>query len=208
MLEKPPDVSIHAYVRPAQLLEPIESKLRTLETLQEFGAIDRVTIRASPEAIPMDSSGPFAHSIEAYEEFRDWADRVGVSLAPSFRISEQSTIASSGTKRVLRMPVLSVGVYLNSVLTAVFPHSDGDRHYSVADGIALLKTGDVFLNERIQEWMEELAPVSPGQWTCPDCNGKLGNVQGVRVCHECTWRSIESPESRNEEIPRRRKLPV
>ena len=65
MLDYSPDVSVDAYVRSGELLEPDESNVRTLESRHGFGHIDPVTIRVSLETVSLDSDSPPPCAVEA-----------------------------------------------------------------------------------------------------------------------------------------------
>lgn len=205
VMPTPPSIDVEVHVRPEQLLDPVDSKLRTLESLRESGAVTSLTIDACPAEIPVSDTGPVGQILDTYERFREWADRVGVSLTPGFDIHETGTIASETRTRVLRAPVLSLGIHINDSLSAVFPHTDGERHFTAGEGIALLRTGELLGDRRVQQWIESAPPPSSASWNCPMCDGTIGNVQGIDVCTGCGWTEGEPRRRRPVVQPQRRR---
>lgn len=172
-------LTVKAFARPSAFMEPIDSKLETLERLEREGVIDELTVHVWPDEIPLADGTPYQDVLDAYHRFRAWAEAHGVGLEPPFTVrTEASTF--TGTKRtVLRTPMMCVAVYADGLLSNVFPQSRGGEHVSVKEAIGALRTGEL-----------ELFTVDPGirgdpPSRCPACQGRLINVQGVGVCDRC-----------------------
>lgn len=184
------DLTVQVYVRPGLLLEPLDAKIETLQRLEAEGVIDAVTVQAWPEAVPLSDTTPYTEVVDLFERFTLWADRHGRSVTPPFTVRSQSTVASEGTRRVLSTPMMCLAVYSGRTLTAVYPHADGDDHYSVTDAVAALRTDGI---DRLTPSDPAAAAVEPPSRGCPDCNGPLVNIQGVRACQDCTWSDRDEP---------------
>jgi hypothetical protein len=197
------DVTVQVYVRPGLLLEPLDAKIETLQRLETEGEIDAVTVQAWPDTVPLSDAAPYTEVVDLYERFTLWADRHDRSITPPFTVRTQSTVTSEGSRRVLSTPMMCLAVYSGRTLAVVYPHADGDDHYSVTDAIAALRTDGI---ERIAPRPEpEPSAADASSGSCPDCDGPLANVQGVRVCQDCAWNDYDRDESSDD---RRRIDPV
>ena len=107
--------------------------------------------------------------MDLFDQFTRWADRYAVSIIPPFEIQTQSTITSDDTRHMLSTPMMCLAVYSDQMLTAVYPHTDGDDHYSVADAIAALKTGEF------------------DQVTAAPAPESTLSETSVQNCPNCTW---------------------
>lgn len=181
---------MQAYVRPELLLEPIDAKLETLETLEDEGVIDGLLLNYWSGEVELSPDPPHSEAVEVFERFERWAGVNEVSLRPPFTVRTRSSEITGDERTVLSTPVMCLAVYVDERLAGVYPHTDGDDHYSVAEAIAALRTGDV--DVRIPDAGGE-APAD----VCPDCEGALVNVQGLDVCHDCAW--TETPRDRRVE---------
>lgn len=179
------DLTVQVYVRPALLIDPIDAKLVTLQSLEDDGVIDALLLQAWPEEITLSDQPPHSEAVEVFERFDRWAESRGVSVRPSFAVRTRTSKITGETKEILSTPVMCLAVYEGRRLAGVFPHSAGDDHHSVTEAIAALKTGD--LAAYIPEPAES---AEPGPRRCPECDGALVNVQGIDACHDCAWVDI------------------
>lgn len=187
------DITVQVYVRPGLLLEPLDAKIETLQRLETEGEIDAVTVQAWPDTVPLSDGTPYTEVVDLYERFTLWADHHDRSITPPFTVRTQSTVTSEGSRRVLGTPMMCLAVYSGRTLAAVYPHADGDDHYSVTDAIAALRTDGI---ERIAPRSgPEPSVVDAPSRSCPDCDGPFANVQGVRVCQDCAWNDYDRDES-------------
>jgi hypothetical protein len=151
--------------------------------------IEGVTVQAWPDKVPLSDTTPYTEVVDLFDRFTLWADRHDVSITPPFGVRTQSTITSEDTRRVLSTPMMCLAVYQGRRLTAVYPHADGNEQYSVTDAIAALRTDGI---DRLTPQPDlGSATVEPLSRHCPDCDGPLVNIQGVRACQDCTWSDHE-----------------
>lgn len=192
------DLTVQIYVRPGLLLEPLDAKIATLQQLETDGVLDAVTIQAWPEKVPLTDPTPYSEVVDIFDQFALWADRHDVSITPPFGIRSQSIITSDETRRILSTPMMCLAVYSGQMLTAVYPHGDGNDQYSVTDAIAALRTGD--FDRGTADSVPQSAASNTSMRDCPDCTGQLLNVQGLRACRDCPWTERSSPPRISREI--------
>ncbi|WIV66914.1 HTH domain-containing protein [Natrialbaceae archaeon AArc-T1-2] len=174
------ETTVVCHVRAPLLLEPVDQQVETLNECENEGTIDTVLLRSWPKEVTISSESPYPEVLDAVDRFERWADRQGVSIYPPFRERTRSTL-TEGTKDVLVTPMLCLAVYRGDELYGVFPHSDGEETYTATDTIATLRTGE------LPTPMGSPALESPEPDTCPECDGRLVNGQGVYVCRDCEW---------------------
>ena len=197
-LEPEQDLTVQVYMRPGLLLEPLDAKLDTLQRLETEDVIDAVTVQAWPDTVPLTDTTPYTEVVDLFNRFTLWADQQDRSITPPFTVRTQSTIASDDSRRILTTPMLCLAVYSDQMLTAVYPHTDGDDHYSVADAIAALKTGE--FDQVTSATAPESTLAETAVQNCPDCTGQLINIQGVRACRDCMWTERTTPPRESREI--------
>nr|WP_101296883.1 HTH domain-containing protein [Halegenticoccus soli] len=166
------------FVRPALCLDPVDTRLATLRSLEEDGVIDALLIRAWPEVLPLSAQSVYGEFLDAYERFADWADGHGLSIHPPFVVRTTTSTFTGETKTLLRTPVMCLAVYRDETLVGVYPHSTGESHRNVAEAISLLETGEFAGRPRCS------SPATADTDACPECGGSLVNVQGIVVCHD------------------------
>lgn len=103
-----------------------------LDHLVEQGKLDSFETDVWGAQIPV--ADP-TEQYETYREFESWADRRGVSLAPAFERREFGSMVADETREVIVLPLVCLVLYDRGELRAVYPHADGDRIYTVADGV-------------------------------------------------------------------------
>jgi hypothetical protein len=79
-------------------------------------------------------------TLEAISEFERWAEERGCTLAPAFATRECGSILDGGTREVTVVPLVTLAVYGEDGLRAVYPHRDGERVHTVGDGLAALES--------------------------------------------------------------------
>ncbi|MCL9813520.1 HTH domain-containing protein [Natranaeroarchaeum aerophilus] len=174
---EPLDISV--YVRPAQLVEPIDSKIETVRQLESEGTIESASVHAWPDKIVLSERTPYTGVIDAFREMEAWADDHDVSIQPPFDVRTTTSSFTGERRTILRTPVICLTVYAGGQLSNVFPHSRSGERYSVTDAIAALRTDSM--------QMFSLEPTAPRQLPdrCCACDELLTNVQGIGVCQEC-----------------------
>jgi hypothetical protein len=144
----PEHPQVRLYCR-ADAAPPARRRQRTvrdrLATLVAEGAIAGVETETWPRAVPLsdgDALDPHVDAREAYATFEAWAERAGVSLAPSFDRRERYTVADhSDATRECLLPVVALAVRDGGRVVAAYPHTDGGDHWGVDEGLALLGSG-------------------------------------------------------------------
>lgn len=83
-----------------------------------------------------------SEAIETYHEFAEWAERNDHSLSPAFERRTRSFVGLDRVDEVVVFPVVSLAIYEDEQLRAVFPCSDGDDNFSVPDCLDAFERGD------------------------------------------------------------------
>jgi hypothetical protein len=202
---RPTDLTVTCYVRAPLLLDPVDSKIETLQRCEENGEIDALRLQSWPEEVSLEPDVPDQEVLDRFERFEQWADARGVSVRPPFRIRTATSLVDDEPKRVLVTPLLCLALYYDGLLVGVYPHSDGESTHTPTEVIADLTTGAV------PTPMEQSAAVAASSTedgtgtlvvdepdsddrrrpfvssSCPDCDGTLVNVQGILACDSCRW---------------------
>lgn len=185
-------LTVDAYVRPSTVGDRVEGTLASLRTLASEGMIDDLTVTDWPSTVSLsDERHPEVAAV--FEELDEWARRRGVSVRPPFEVRTLTSAYAEGAETVLRTPMLCVVVSVGDDVTAVFPHTHGDAHYTVADGVEALRRGTLVATRRI---------ASRERDACPDCGGDLINVQGIAACSDCRWSDRSEPRETTPETIR------
>lgn len=204
-----PELFVQCYARPALVLEPIDSKIRTLQELSEAETIAGLDLRYWPCEVQWSDAND-SEPLRVYKRFREWADACAVDVHPAFRRRHSQTLADTSGSEMLVTPVMALALYDDGRLAGVFPHQDGAVHRSVADAIAALRTGHVGeLLASLPTPSEPIHPASPqigeqDALECPDCSGSLLNVQGILTCTNCKREVNISPsttETQQSSVP-------
>lgn len=128
------------YVRES-LPEPAarqRDSLRTrLRELEAEGAVDAFDVFDCPKRIRRESPTD-TDARDRFVEFAQWARDSGVSLRPSFGTRECYAMDTGEKSEWIVFPAVSLAVYEDGDLAAVYPHADGGDYRSVADGLTAL----------------------------------------------------------------------
>lgn len=81
-------------------------------------------------------------ALATYGEFSKWARHNGYSLEPAFEQRARSYVGLNQVDDVVVFPVVSLAVYENDELQAVFPCSDEERNYRVQDCLDAFERGE------------------------------------------------------------------
>lgn len=175
------EVAVETYARPALLLEPVDAKIETLQALQEEEVVSDLAMHTWPSEVAVGDRGLYDEVEDTFRAFERWADANGVSVRPPFSIRTRDSAFTDETRTVLVTPVMSLAIYLDDRLAAVFPHSDGEVHHPVSEAIAALKVGEPPIRRPVAT-PDPATDVADG---CRACGGTLVNVQGLLACHDC-----------------------
>ena len=181
---RPGSIAVELYVRPAQLQEPLEEYIATLNELAAGGTVEEVSIRSWPSRVPTRS--PATEAVDRFKEFLAWADANDISIQPPFSVHTVESELTGERNTYLTTPVLCMAVHAGDELASVYPHTTDEDHRSVADGIRALQAGTVTRFET------EAADAEADAGVCSECGGPLVNVQGVLACHDCAWADLVS----------------
>jgi hypothetical protein len=146
-------VHVDLWVRgnlPNRIRDVPEGRHEQLQQLQEAGRIDSLSLRLWQESelvsdeTEIETETEHAEtSREAIAEFAAWASDHGYTLYPGFQTRETNPRVTDPVRETLVPPILCLAVYRGDTLEAVFPYADGERVYTVADGLERLGSGAV-----------------------------------------------------------------
>lgn len=94
-----------------------------------------------------------SEAMEAYEEFRAWAETNDFSLEPGFLERTRSFVVTDDVEEVVVFPVVALALYEADELTAVFPCTDGERTHTVESALAAFERGD-------EDWLTQFDPIT------------------------------------------------
>lgn len=191
-------LTVVCYVRPGPLVESIDAHIETLQrcAAEEGIDIETLVVRTWPAECSVARSSSSHQALAAFERFRAWADRAGVSICPPFEQGTRTSTITGEHQELLRTPLLCLAFYVDDQLAAVYPHTDGGHTYSVADVIARLHTGE--LPARV---VATSPPASTPIGTCPECGAPCHTGQGVYVCFDCRWVAGTTGNGHYQTIP-------
>ena len=102
-----------------------------LSALRSSGAIDTFAVQTWPDEVVLSEQTRHDRLVETYQQFREWAEGSGLSIAPPFERRTVTTLVGR-REEVLTVPMLCLAVY-DDGLCGVYPCSDGDRTWTVPD---------------------------------------------------------------------------
>jgi len=108
-----------------------------LGNLEAAGRVDCVEVSTRPKRIRRENPEDVA-ARDRYLAFSRWARDRGVRLRPSFSTRECYAADTGELCDWLVFPAITLAVYDEGDLVAVYPHADGDDYRSVADGLSAL----------------------------------------------------------------------
>lgn len=109
-----------------------------LRRLADEGRLDVVETYSWPRKIPVEGD---RRERRLYEQFRTWADDVGVSLSPFFDTRECYSMDTGDRGPRLVLPALCLAVYRDDRLRTVYPHSTVTGSRTVMDCLEALESG-------------------------------------------------------------------
>lgn len=181
------DLTVKAYVRPTVLSDPIDETLARLERLDESGRIDAVEIRTWPAEVPVDSPRSDPSVLDVYRTFVVWAERADASIDPPFTARTKHSRTTDETRTVLSTPVLSLAVYEDETLRAVYPHEDETGIHTVGQAVdAIAHANPPIVGETTEDAPASLDAGDRGP-VCPHCRATTANVHGLDACVDCAW---------------------
>lgn len=142
-----PHVRVACYVRDLSPVAPVDSTLRSLESLESEGGVDEFAVEAWPAEVRVGDRTPDSEVLDRFREFDAWANQWDVSLRPSFAVETRTSQITGDSLELLITPVQCLALYVDGALAEVFPHSadragDGEI-YTVADALTLLEDHEI-----------------------------------------------------------------
>ena len=108
-----------------------------LDELATAGHVSAVEIHTWEKKVPLDAE---CRERSLYDQFRAWADDVGVELTPFFDTRECYSRDSGAKGPRLVLPALCLAVYRDDRLQSVYPHSTNDGSRSVMDCLRAIES--------------------------------------------------------------------
>ncbi|WP_135363399.1 HTH domain-containing protein [Halosimplex halophilum] len=109
----------------------------SLRDLEAAGRVDSYEVTTCPKRIRRENPEAVA-ARDRYLAFSRWARDRGVRLRPFFATRECYAADTGELCDWLVFPAITLAVYDEGDLAAVYPHADGDDYRSVADGLSAL----------------------------------------------------------------------
>lgn len=138
--ERRGDRRVALYLRetlPAPAARQRDRLRERLSDLERAGRIDGFEVRTCPKRIRREEPDA-VEARDRYLAFLRWARDRGASLRPFFDTRECYAADTGELCDWLVLPAISLAVYDDGDLAAVYPHADGEDYRSVADGLAAL----------------------------------------------------------------------
>jgi hypothetical protein len=108
-----------------------------LRELEAAGRVDSFEVTTCPKRIRREEPADVA-ARDRYLTFSRWARDRGVRLGPFFATRECYAADTGELCDWIVFPAITLAVYDEGDLVAVYPHADGDDYRSVADGLSAL----------------------------------------------------------------------
>lgn len=126
-----------------ELYDRQQRAIDQLEELADRGVLETYDVDIwGSEAVLEDADDPINRRLrERYEELERWADEHDCSLEPGFCRREQGSLVDDGSRAAISFPLFSLVIYDDAGIEAVYPHQDGDRVYTLWEGLERLRAG-------------------------------------------------------------------
>lgn len=137
--------AVHAALYSRDELPPpadaqVEEMSTRLDRLVSRGHLDEFDRSTWVKRTPVDDCDRSLRDL--YLSFTAWANEHDRTLVPFFQTRECYSADTSGRENWLVLPAMCLAVYEEGQLTAVYPHHDGEKTYTVEDGVAVLERPD------------------------------------------------------------------
>jgi len=130
--------------------------LETIRSLETAGVLAETSVEADWQRIRTPEQDCRDGAIETYREFRAWADQNGYSLEPAFEHRHRAYLGRDAIDEVVVFPIVSLAVYEDTDLRAVFPCTDGtgEIHFSVGGCL------DALEDREADAWLEQFSTIT------------------------------------------------
>lgn len=120
---------------------PVTTVIDRLGRLRAEGTVEGFDIQCWPDEVSL-SGDTHPEVVATFERYEAWADEQGVSLRPAFDVRSVSPLVGE-RRELLRLPTACLAVHEDGDLVGVFPCTDGDDTWTVADCLeAVAATGE------------------------------------------------------------------
>lgn len=123
--------------------EAQQSVIRRVESLADRGVFDEAGVESEWASVHIKQGEDKDDALATVEEFEDWADENGFSLAPAFQRRERYVTGTTARREAVVFPVVALAVYEGTELRAVLPSSDEFGHYTVHEALEGFERGDL-----------------------------------------------------------------
>ncbi|MFD1588679.1 HTH domain-containing protein [Halorientalis brevis] len=131
-------VELYARSSLPEIAEKRRDQIATrLDELANAGHISQVEIHNWRKKVSLTAD---CREQTRYEAFTEWADEVGVDLAPFFDTRTCYSMDSGEKGERLVLPALCLAVYRDGTLQSVYPHSTNDGSRSVMDCLRAIES--------------------------------------------------------------------
>lgn len=100
-----------------------------LEELRKNGCIEDFSVREVPKQAEINNES--SKAVQVFQEIESWASNNGVSIQPFFDREKYESSLSGNSGEIVTFPVMSVSVYEDDELRAVYPCSNGQGNHTV-----------------------------------------------------------------------------
>lgn len=127
----------HAVQPPVQdRIAEVRAQLGQLAATGDIAAVD---VEVWGNCIDLDPANQSTDGYQTYIEFAEWAAEKGYKLGPAFRLHRRSSLISDEDYLVVTVPLVSLALYENETVRAVYPHTRGDEVKTITDGLRELR---------------------------------------------------------------------
>lgn len=146
--------------------------LARLHRLTDVGTLTSVDVDVwGSHAVTDSMSDHDAPSIEDVFDYERWAEERGYSLAPAFARRESGSMIDD-SREVTVVPLMTLAVYDGDRLRAVYPHADGERVRTIADGLETLEAMALAAGDRSANPAREGGTAEDGRERLPIAPGR------------------------------------
>jgi hypothetical protein len=111
-----------------------------LGRLRATGAIEEFAVRTWPDEVVLSEETDADPVVATFERFERWAEGRGLSVRPAFDVRTVSSLVGR-ERTLLTLPMMCLSVSVDDELVGVYPCSDGDRTWTIADCLDAYEAG-------------------------------------------------------------------
>jgi hypothetical protein len=123
---------------------PVQERIReiqdSLQTLVDRSPPAELSVEIWGTHIDLAPSAVTSDHLDTYVTFAEWAATNGYELGPAFRVHRPTSLVSNEDYPVVTVPLVTIAVFDDDELEAVYPHTDDGAVRTVADALCDLET--------------------------------------------------------------------